>query len=146
MWDASFARELKRADGSVANFDLPQELKELYQTAFDVEPEQLIRCAASRQAYIDQSQSLNLYLAAPSGRKLDEMYRYAWHAGLKTTYYLRTKAASGVEKSSLKTSQGAIREDAATAAAAAFAAAVGGDAATDVKQCKIEDPECEACQ
>ena len=81
------------------NFDIPQDLKELYQTAFDVEPEQLIRCAAVRQVYIDQAQSLNLYLGAPSGRRLDEMYRYAWHSGLKTTYYLRTKAATGVEKS-----------------------------------------------
>lgn len=173
LWDAAFARELKRADGSVANFDLPAETKELFQTAFDIEPEQLIRCAASRQLYIDQSQSLNLYLGAPSGRKLDEMYRYAWHAGLKTTYYLRTKAATGVEKSSLKapsavtsgpgvgvggvlgaSAQGlgplGTQNSAAStvATAAAFQAALQdvmleGEGA---KLCAIDNPDCEACQ
>jgi ribonucleoside-diphosphate reductase alpha chain len=173
LWDASFARELKRADGSVSNFDLPAETKELFQTAFDIEPEQLIRCAASRQLYIDQSQSLNLYLGAPSGRKLDEMYRYAWHAGLKTTYYLRTKAATGVEKSSLKASAagtsgpgvgvGGVLGASAMAASAATAAATSAallataeafqaalqDVAMDgegAKQCAIDNPDCEACQ
>jgi ribonucleoside-diphosphate reductase alpha chain len=158
QWDASFARELKRSDGSVANFDLPQDMKELYQTAFDIEPEQLIRCAAARQAYIDQSQSLNLYLGAPSGRKLDEMYRYAWHAGLKTTYYLRTKAATGVEKSSLKaTATGttnaatapmasAMSTSANAATASAFAAAIADTQLQDPKACSIENPDCEACQ
>lgn len=127
MWNSHVARELKRADGEITGFaEVPAELKELYKTAFDIEPEQLIRCAAHRQVYIDQAQSLNLYLANPSGRRLDEMYRYAWHSGLKTTYYLRTRAATTVEKSSLK--------------------AGGQETAPEVKACSIENPDCEACQ
>lgn len=135
LWNAQFAREMKRADGSIQNFDLPREIKELYQTAFDIEPEQLIRCASVRQVYIDQAQSLNLYLGAPSGRRLDEMYRYAWHAGLKTTYYLRTKAATGVEKSSI---------NAGTTTSAVGGVASGTQAGP--KACSIENPDCESCQ
>jgi ribonucleoside-diphosphate reductase alpha chain len=136
LWNAQFARELKRADGSIQNFDLPHELKELYQTAFDIEPEQLIRCAAVRQVYIDQAQSLNLYLGAPSGRRLDEMYRYAWHSGLKTTYYLRTKAATGVEKSSINASSGSSLSGNLSA----------GAGSSGPKACSIENPDCESCQ
>ncbi len=123
LWTPTFIQELKRADGCLTNLNVPEELKELYQTAFDLEAEQLIRCAALRQVYLDQSQSLNLYLSAPSGKKLDSMYRYAWHSGLKTTYYLRTKAASAVEKSSLGTSKVA-----------------------EPQACSIENPDCESCQ
>jgi ribonucleoside-diphosphate reductase alpha chain len=137
LWNAQMARELKRADGSVQNFDIPHDLKELYQTAFDIEPEQLIRCAAVRQVYIDQAQSLNLYLGAPSGRRLDEMYRYAWHAGLKTTYYLRTKAATGVEKSSI---------NAGTATSAGATVATTSVSSASPKACSIENPDCESCQ
>jgi ribonucleoside-diphosphate reductase alpha chain len=137
LWNAQMARELKRADGSVQNFDIPNDLKELYQTAFDIEPEQLIRCAAVRQVYIDQAQSLNLYLGAPSGRRLDEMYRYAWHAGLKTTYYLRTKAATGVEKSSI---------NAGTATSAGTTVATTSVSSAGPKACSIENPDCESCQ
>jgi len=128
LWTPSFIQELKRADGSLTNLDVPEDIKELYQTAFDIESEQLIRCAALRQVYIDQSQSLNLYMSAPSGKKLDSMYRYAWHCGLKTTYYLRTKAASSVEKSSLssKRKSKVSREE--------------------PKACSIDNPECESCQ
>jgi ribonucleoside-diphosphate reductase alpha chain len=154
IWNSNFAKELKRADGSISNFDLPSDLKELYQTAFDVEPEQLIRCASARQSYIDQAQSLNLYLAQPSGRRLDEMYRYAWHAGLKTTYYLRSKGASGVEKSSLKSGAttipnaetGAPGMQTAQETQAAFALAMAGVNSVAAKACSIENPECEACQ
>lgn len=126
LWTPTFIQELKRADGNLENLNVPQELKELYQTAFDIEPEQLIRCAALRQVYFDQSQSLNLYMSAPSGKKLDAMYRYAWHAGLKTTYYLRTKAASAVEKSSLATARKVQVQE--------------------PKACSIENPDCESCQ
>ena len=129
LWNDDFARELKRADGSLDNLNVPQNIKDLYQTAFDIEAEQLIRCASVRQVYLDQSQSLNLYLSAPSGKKMDEMYRYAWHCGLKTTYYLRAKAASSVEKSSLSNSKKS------TVAPVA-----------EVKACSIENPECESCQ
>ena len=139
LWNGQLAREMKRADGSIQNFDLPHEIKELYQTAFDIEPEQLIRCAAARQVYIDQAQSLNLYLGAPSGRRLDEMYRYAWHSGLKTTYYLRTKAATGVEKSSINAA-GSGTTSGTLAGTTANAEQAGP------KACSIENPECESCQ
>ncbi len=127
LWNAELARELKLNDGSLATLDVPENIKELYKTAFDIEPEQLIRCAALRQIYIDQAQSLNLYMSAPSGRKIDEMYRYAWHCGLKTTYYLRTKAATSVEKSSVTTRKKEIK-------------------VAEVKACSIENPDCESCQ
>ncbi len=134
-WNPEMTRELKLADGSVAGLDVPDELKALYQTAFDIEPEQLIRCAAMRQKYIDQAQSLNLYLGAPSGRRLDEMYRYAWHCGLKTTYYLRSRAATGVEKSS-------VNQNKATRGLAAGSVVTP----TAAEACSIENPDCEACQ
>lgn len=127
LWNDEFALQLKRADGSLANLDVPESIKELYQTAFDIDSIQLIRCAAVRQIYIDQAQSLNLYLAAPSGKKMDDMYRAAWHSGLKTTYYLRAKAASAVEKSSVSTTR-KTTEPAA------------------VKMCSIDNPDCESCQ
>ena len=129
LWNDEFALELKRADGSLENLDVPQHIKDLYQTAFDLETEQLIRCASVRQVYLDQAQSLNLYLATPSGKRMDEMYRYAWHCGLKTTYYLRTRAASAVEKSSLSVSRRLVPK-----------------AEPEVKMCSIDNPECESCQ
>ncbi len=127
LWNSDLARELKLNDGSLTTLELPEHIKELYKTAFDIEPEQLIRCAALRQVYIDQAQSLNLYMSAPSGKKIDEMYRYAWHSGLKTTYYLRTKAATSVEKSSIVAKKKDIKP-------------------TEIKACSIENPECESCQ
>jgi ribonucleoside-diphosphate reductase alpha chain len=130
LWTPEIADQLKRLDGSIQSLDLPEHIKELYQTAFDLDAHQLIRCAAVRGAYIDQSQSLNLYMKAPSGKKLDEMYRYAWHCGLKTTYYLRTTAASSVEKSSLSTTR----------------KSVVAQAQQEPKMCSIENPECESCQ
>lgn len=154
LWNANMARELKRADGDIAAIaEIPEHLRKLYQTAFDIEPEQLIRCAAVRQLYIDQAQSLNLYLAAPSGRRLDEMYRYAWHAGLKTTYYLRTRAATRVEMSSMQQNQGKV----AGAAAASAGMGMKGSKSeknevktetvvSEPKACSIDNPDCEACQ
>ena len=89
--------------GSVARIDrVPADLKALYATAFEVEPQWLVDAAARRQKWIDQAQSLNLYVAEPSGRKLDIMYRMAWQRGLKTTYYLRALAATSTEKSTLE--------------------------------------------
>jgi ribonucleoside-diphosphate reductase alpha chain len=102
LWDAQMVDDLKFHDGSVQGIDrIPAPLKERYRTAFEIEPEWLIECAARRQKWIDMGQSLNLYLDTPSGRRLDEMYRLAWQKGLKTTYYLRTVSAGGVEKSTL---------------------------------------------
>jgi hypothetical protein len=141
-----FSRQLKIADGSVESLPVPAELKELYQTAFDIEPEQLIRCASMRQKYIDQAQSLNLYLGKPSGRRLDEMYRYAWHCGLKTTYYLRSKAASGVEKSSVNQNAAAGSEMPGVGGLLDSSTAGAANAASEPKACSIENPDCEACQ
>ncbi|GBD01361.1 Ribonucleoside-diphosphate reductase 1 subunit alpha [bacterium HR18] len=102
LWDEAMLEDLKYYDGSVQEIDrIPPELKARYRTAFEIEPQWLIACAARRQKWIDQSQSLNLYLAEPSGRKLSEMYLLAWQLGLKTTYYLRTLAATQIEKSTL---------------------------------------------
>src|SRR5262249_26087245 len=102
LWDEPMLQELKYYDGSLQNIGrIPLEIRQRYLTAFEVEPKWLIECAARRQKWIDQGQSLNLYLAEPSGRKMHEMYLLAWQKGLKTTYYLRTLAATQVEKSTL---------------------------------------------
>jgi ribonucleoside-diphosphate reductase alpha chain len=106
VWDEVMVHELKYYDGSVAKSErVPAELRQLYSTAFEVEPSWLIECAARRQKWIDQAQSLNIYMAGVSGRKLDETYRLAWQRGLKTTYYLRTLGATHAEKSTAHTGQ-----------------------------------------
>ncbi len=102
LWDDEMRAELKYHDGSVQSIvRVPDEIKARYKTAFEIEPEWILEAAARRQKWIDMGQSLNLYMSAPSGKKLDEMYFSAWRRGLKTTYYLRTLAATQVEKSTL---------------------------------------------
>jgi len=102
LWDTEMQAEIKYHDGTLSQIErIPANLKDCYRTAFEIAPEWLIECAARRQKWIDMGQSLNLYLAQPSGKKLGEMYFLAWHKGLKTTYYLRTLAATQVEKSTL---------------------------------------------
>jgi ribonucleoside-diphosphate reductase alpha chain len=125
LWDARMADELKYADGDLDRIErVPQALRERYRTAFQIEPRWLIEAAARRQKWIDQSQSLNLFLAEPDMRALSHMYRHAWHAGLKTTYYLRTEGASQIEK-----------------------ATVVPAGPADVQACSIANgPDCEACQ
>ncbi|MFC5771875.1 ribonucleoside-diphosphate reductase subunit alpha [Thauera sinica] len=126
LWDEVMAADLKYFDGSLARIDrVPDELKARYATAFEIDPRWLIEAAARRQKWIDQAQSLNLYLALPSGKKLDELYKLAWVRGLKTTYYLRTLGASQTEKAG-------ARDDAPAQEAPRF--------------CSIDNPECEACQ
>ncbi len=91
LWDDVMVMDLKHFDGSLRPIDrVPQEVKALYATAFEVEPQWLVEAAARRQKWIDQAQSLNIYMAGASGKKLDETYKLAWLRGLKTTYYLRT--------------------------------------------------------
>jgi len=132
LWDEVMVSDLKYFDGSVGQIDrIPDNLKILYATAFEIDASWLIEAASRRQKWIDQAQSLNLYMANPSGRKLDELYRLAWRKGLKTTYYLRSSSATHVEKSTLKGTDGKLN--------AVTAAAWG-------KACPIDDPECEACQ
>ena len=102
MWDAEMVDDLKYFDGSILEIErIPEDIKELYPTAFEVEPEWLIECASRRQKWIDMGQSLNLYLATPSGKKLHNMYVMAWKKGLKTTYYLRSLGATQIEKSTM---------------------------------------------
>jgi len=100
LWDRKMLEELKYMDGSILGIDrIPENIREIYRTAFEVEPGWYIECASRRQKWIDMGQSLNLYIAAPNGRKLNDMYVHAWETGLKTTYYLRATAASTVEQS-----------------------------------------------
>ena len=119
--------------------DCLHELRSLYATAFEVEPQWLIEAAARRQKWIDQAQSLNIYMAGVSGRKLDETYKLAWLRGLKTTYYLRTMGATSAEKSTSRA--GSLNAVSNTSGAGSNMAA-----AEETKFCSIDNPECEACQ
>ena len=103
LWNRTTLEKIKEADGNLQNIEyIPQKLKKKYKEAFDIEPEWLIRSAARRAKWIDQSQSLNIFSATNSGKRLAEIYMYAWKMGLKSTYYLRTIAASVIEKSTLE--------------------------------------------
>ena len=140
LWDEVMVSDLKYFDGSVGQIDrVPDDLKALYATAFEIDSAWLIEAAARRQKWIDQSQSLNLYIANPSGKKLDALYRLAWERGLKTTYYLRSRSATHVEKSTLKGTDGKLN-------AVSVAAVSAAPDLTGVQACSIENPECEACQ
>ena len=134
LWDEVMINDLKYYDGSVQAIDrIPDELKQLYATAFELDARWLIEAASRRQKWIDQGQSLNLYLSEPNGKKLDTLYKLAWLRGLKTTYYLRSIGATHVEKSTLADGKlNAVKS-------------ADPDAET-VKVCAILDPECEACQ
>ncbi len=129
IWDDVMANDLKYFDGSVQPIDrVPAELKEKYATAFEIDSRWLIEAASRRQKWIDQGESLNLYMAEPSGKKLDALYKLAWVRGLKTTYYLRTLGATHMEKSGeASTGSGEAKREAP-------------------KVCSILDPDCEACQ
>ena len=161
LWDDVMVMDLKHFDGSLRPIDrVPEELKRLYATAFEVEPSWLVEAGSRRQKWIDQAQSLNIYMAGASGRKLDETYKLAWLRGLKTTYYLRTTSATYSEKSTVSAGKlnavamgdgggaGGPGAAVANAAAAAFAApsAMLSEPATDIKFCSIDNPDCEACQ
>jgi ribonucleoside-diphosphate reductase alpha chain len=151
--------DLKYFDGSLSRIDrVPQDLREIYATAFEVEPKWLVEAASRRQKWIDQAQSLNIYMAGASGKKLDETYKLAWLRGLKTTYYLRTIAATHMEKSTTRTGAlNAVAVDgglSAAAAAPAAAPAAPVASAPDVVEgaaCYLRPgdagfDECEACQ
>jgi len=126
LWDEVMVADLKYFDGSLARIErVPEELKARYATAFEIDPKWLVESAARRQKWIDQAQSLNLYLALPSGKKLDELYKLAWVRGLKTTYYLRTLGASQAEKAGGR-DDSVIQEE--------------------PRFCSIDNPECESCQ
>lgn len=137
LWDKVMVNDLKYYDGSLQSIDrVPADLKAKYATAFEVEPRWLVDSASRRQKWIDQAQSLNLYINNASGKKLDVTYRMAWFSGLKTTYYLRSLAATGTEKSTVETG----RLNAVSSAEAA------PQPAPVPKACSLDDPDCEACQ
>ncbi|MGG7604499.1 ribonucleoside-diphosphate reductase subunit alpha [Massilia sp. BKSP1R2A-1] len=158
LWDEVMIADLKYFDGSLSKIDrVPQDLRDIYATAFEVEPKWLVEAASRRQKWIDQAQSLNIYMAGASGKKLDETYKLAWLRGLKTTYYLRTIAATHMEKSTTRTgalnavpvSGGLSAGHAAPAPAAAPAAAapeVVDGAACYLRPGDAGFDECEACQ
>ncbi|WP_323149802.1 ribonucleoside-diphosphate reductase subunit alpha [Pseudomonas oryzihabitans] len=156
LWDSVMVNDLKYYDGSVQQIErIPQDLKDLYATAFEVETKWIVEAASRRQKWIDQAQSLNLYIAGASGKKLDVTYRMAWFRGLKTTYYLRALAATSTEKSTINTGKlNAVSADPITGvqASAAPAPAQKAEAAPAPapapvpKACSLDDPECEACQ
>ena len=153
MWDEVMVMDLKHFDGSLWPIDrVPHDLKALYATAFEVEPLWLVEAASRRQKWIDQAQSLNIYMAGASGKKLDDTYKLAWIRGLKTTYYLRTTSATQVEKSTVQSRVLNAVSNTQSAAPtpltrdAAASTALASTPATDVKFCAIDDPGCEACQ
>ena len=166
LWDDVMVVDLKHYDGSLRPIDrVPQDIKTLYATAFEVETQWLVEAASRRQKWIDQAQSLNIYMAGASGKKLDDTYKLAWLRGLKTTYYLRTMAATHAEKSTVKAgrlnavssgsdsgSVSALTQPLAPTissmevAAAAARAQMAAIPATDIKFCGVDDPTCESCQ
>ncbi len=156
LWDDVMVVDLKHFDGSLRPIDrVPNEIKALYATAFEIETSWIVEAGARRQKWIDQAQSLNIYMAGASGKKLDETYKLAWLRGLKTTYYLRTQSATHAEKSTVQAgkmnavssgSNAAASMSALEQAAAAAQAQMSAVPATDIKFCAIDDPGCEACQ
>jgi ribonucleoside-diphosphate reductase alpha chain len=146
LWDEVMIADLKYFDGNLARIDrVPAELRRLYATAFEIEPGWLVEAAARRQKWIDQSQSLNIYMAGASGKKLDETYKLAWIRGLKTTYYLRALGATHAEKSTVRAGQlNAVPS--ANGDGGEALGAPGADAGAEAKLCAVDNPECEACQ
>jgi len=134
LWDNVMVNDLKYYDGSLQQIDrIPQHIKDLYATAFEIEPRWLVDAASRRQKWIDQAQSLNLYISGANGKKLDVTYRMAWLRGLKTTYYLRSLAATSTEKSTVAGSK-------------LNAVSSASEPAPVPQACSIDDPDCEACQ
>jgi ribonucleoside-diphosphate reductase alpha chain len=150
LWDAVMINDLKYFDGSLQRIErVPEEIKLRYATAFELDVRWLIEAASRRQKWIDQAQSLNLYLAEPSGKKLDSLYKFAWLRGLKTTYYLRTMGATHVEKSTAFDGRlNAVKSEAGGAVSLAAMEVVSSDLRIEPgpKLCSIDDPTCEACQ
>ncbi|WP_218510216.1 ribonucleoside-diphosphate reductase subunit alpha [Variovorax sp. dw_308] len=156
LWDDVMVMDLKHFDGSLRPIDrVPQDIKALYATAFEVETTWLVEAASRRQKWIDQAQSLNIYMAGASGKKLDDTYKLAWLRGLKTTYYLRTQSATHAEKSTVQSGRlnavssggdATPKMSALEAAALAAQAQMNAMPATDIAFCGVDDPTCEACQ
>jgi ribonucleoside-diphosphate reductase alpha chain len=160
LWDRDMLDQLKYFDGNISLIpEIPADLKALYQEAFEIDPTDALRVTAARGKWIDQSQSHNVFMKGASGKKLDEIYMSAWKMGLKTTYYLRTLAASQIEKSTLDAEKFGFTQKRehvgdpveaqaveAQAVEVRVASAEAEATADEPKLCRIEDPDCEACQ
>ena len=159
LWDDVMVMDLKHFDGSLKPIDrVPADIKALYATAFEIETQWLVEAAARRQKWIDQAQSLNIYMAGASGKKLDDTYRLAWVRGLKTSYYLRTMSATHAEKSTVsagrmnavssghESNHGGAGAHTLNIASATAKMQMTTDPATDIKFCGLDDPTCESCQ
>ncbi|GAA5008244.1 ribonucleoside-diphosphate reductase subunit alpha [Acinetobacter puyangensis] len=151
LWDVVMVNDLKHYEGSVQKIArIPEELKTIFATAFEIEPRWIVDAASRRQKWIDQAQSLNLYIAGANGKKLDITYKMAWLRGLKTTYYLRALGATSAEKSTINTGAlNAVKVGAATVEAPQAQVAQDdafAQAAPVPQACSIDNPDCEACQ
>lgn len=157
LWDADMVSDIKYMDGSIQEIErIPEEIRAHYKTAFEIQTEWLIYCASRRQKWIDMSQSLNLYVQEPSGRRLSDIYQLAWRSGLKTTYYLRNQAATQVEKSTLDVNRYGVQPRWMKSQSASSDIHVQRDNGThsvinlnrssDLPTCNIDDEDCEACQ
>ncbi len=143
LWDDVMINDLKYFEGSLSEISrIPDEIKKLFSTAFEVEPRYIVESASRRQKWIDQAQSLNLYIGNADGKKLDITYRMAWYSGLKTTYYLRSIAATSTEKSTVQQGKlNAVSSDTGQTSAQEL-----GAPAPVPTACSLDDPDCEACQ
>jgi ribonucleoside-diphosphate reductase alpha chain len=145
LWDDVMINDLKYFEGSLSEISrIPDDIKKLFSTAFEVEPQYIVESASRRQKWIDQAQSLNLYIGNANGKKLDLTYRMAWYSGLKTTYYLRSIAATTTEKSTIN--QGSLNAVSAKAESAPEVPHELGAPAPVPEACSLDDPDCEACQ
>ena len=143
LWDDVMINDLKYFEGSLAEISrIPDDIKKLFSTAFEIEPKYIVESASRRQKWLDQAQSLNLYIGNADGKKLDITYRMAWLSGLKTTYYLRSIAATQTEKSTVQ--QGKL--NAVSAETDNSNSHELGEAAAVPDACSLDDPDCEACQ
>ena len=143
LWDDVMINDLKYFEGSLSEISrIPDDIKKLFSTAFEVEPRYIVESASRRQKWIDQAQSLNLYIGNADGKKLDITYRMAWYSGLKTTYYLRSIAATSTEKSTVQQGKlNAVSSDANQTSTQEL-----GAPAPIPEACSLDDPDCEACQ
>jgi ribonucleoside-diphosphate reductase alpha chain len=147
LWDKEMLDDLKYFDGSITEIDrIPDDVKRVFLTSFEIDPEWIIECASRRQKWIDMGQSLNLYISEPSGKKLHQMYMFAWTRGLKTTYYLRAVAATQIEKSTTDINKRGLQPRWMKSKSASSNIKVEREEETAPKACRIGDESCESCQ
>ena len=152
LWNQQMLEQIKSHDGDISQINaIPTNLRDKYKETFAIDAEWLIKSAAHRGKWIDQSQALNIFLKTTSGKRLSEVYQYAWEMGLKTTYYLRTLAASGIEKSTVALNQQKINSRTDFNSIPPTSENINPplnqeESPQPIKLCKISDPDCEACQ